>query len=67
MEIRNVFQPNRRNSNDGMLRPGFFKFTKEPQELWRVVEGTLEGKCKGGAAKTSKTIAKIEHAMRLQL
>jgi hypothetical protein len=67
MEICNVFQLNRRSSDDGMQRTGFPEFGKEPDELWPVVDGTLEGKCKGRAAKVSKAIAQIEHAMRLQL
>jgi hypothetical protein len=46
-----------------MLWTGFSEFGGEPLEVWRVVDGTREGKCKGGAAKTSKAIAKIEHAM----
>jgi hypothetical protein len=46
-----------------MSRTGFPEFGREQHELRRVVTGTLEGECKGGAAKASKAIAEIKHAM----
>jgi hypothetical protein len=42
-----------------MSRAGFSEFEQELHELWRVVDGTLEAKCKAGASKASKAIAKL--------
>jgi hypothetical protein len=50
-----------------MSRTGFPEFGSEPHDLWHVVDGILESKCKGRAAKASKAIAKIKDAVRLQL